>query len=72
MTARLDRSLRMADRLASARAERFVGRAPEVTLFRSALAAGEPPFAVLHVHGPGGIGKTTLLQKYARMAFARK
>jgi hypothetical protein len=59
---------RIADRLAAARRGRFVGRAAELELFRAALLADIPPFVVLHVYGPGGIGKTTLLQEYARLA----
>jgi hypothetical protein len=52
---------RLADRLSAARQRRFVGRANEQALFRSALAASELPFQVLYVFGPGGVGKTTLL-----------
>ena len=37
-------------------------------MFRAALEAGEPPFAVLHVHGPGGIGKSCLLDAYDAVA----
>jgi hypothetical protein len=59
---------RLADRLAVARRRRFVGRAEELALFASALAADEPPFALLHVHGPGGVGKTVLLGEFARLA----
>lgn len=59
---------RIADRLAAARRGRFVGRAAELELFRSALLSDMPPFVVLHVFGPGGVGKTTLLQEYARVA----
>ena len=44
------------------------GAQAEIELFRTALLAAEPPFAVLHVHGPGGVGKTTLLREYARVA----
>jgi hypothetical protein len=58
----------MADRLAAARRGRFVGREAEIELFRSALLAETPPFAVLHLYGPGGVGKTTLLREYARIA----
>src|SRR5215216_6781451 len=54
--------------LASRRRRRFVGRASEVELFRVALEAAEPPFSVLHVHGPAGIGKTRLLDVYAGLA----
>lgn len=32
---------------------RFVGRQAELDLFLSTLLASEPPFAVLHVRGPG-------------------
>lgn len=59
---------RLADRLAAVRQERFVGRREEREAFRSALAAGEPPFNVLHVYGAGGVGKTSLLREYARLA----
>jgi hypothetical protein len=54
--------------LASRRQRRFVGRAAELELVRSALTASPPPFSVLHVHGPGGIGKTSLLQRFAALA----
>lgn len=59
---------RLADRLAAARQGRFVGRHAELELFRSALLAATPSFAVLYLHGPGGIGKTSLLREYARIA----
>ncbi|MGH2535404.1 MAG: ATP-binding protein [Thermomicrobiales bacterium] len=59
---------RLADRLAAARRGRFVGRQDEIEAFRAALLADEPPFAVLHLYGPGGVGKTTLLREYARIA----
>jgi DNA-binding winged helix-turn-helix (wHTH) protein len=65
---RLVESGRVADRLVTARRSRFVGRDGEIELFRSALLADEPPFVVMHVTGPGGIGKTTLLQELARVA----
>jgi hypothetical protein len=52
-------------RLRAARHSRFVGRIPEKDLFQSALSATELPFFVLYLFGPGGIGKTTLMQEYA-------
>lgn len=58
----------LAERLDAARRRAFVGRRTEVELFREAIAADEPPFAVLHVHGPGGIGKTALLRRLAAEA----
>jgi DNA-binding winged helix-turn-helix (wHTH) protein len=59
---------RLADRLASARRSRFVGREAEIETFRQALAADEPPFVALHVVGSGGVGKTTLLQEFERVS----
>ena len=58
----------LGDLLASRRQHRFVGRASEVELFRIALESPEPPFALLHIHGPPGIGKTSLLDVFAGLA----
>ncbi len=52
------RSPRLADRLESARRRNFVGRDAELELFRQALRDPDSPFAVLYIHGPGGIGKS--------------
>lgn len=59
---------RIADRLAAARRSRFVGRAAEIETFRSALRSPELPFVALLLHGPGGVGKTTLLAEFANVA----
>jgi ABC-type phosphate transport system ATPase subunit len=56
------------ERLSAARRHRFVGRDSERALFQSALVSPELPFQVLHIFGPGGIGKTTLLREFGRMA----
>ena len=45
-----------------------MGRSAELELFRSALGAAEPPFTVLFVHGPGGVGKSALLDAFADAA----
>ncbi len=55
------------DRIQSARHSQFVGREAERALFRSALEAPELPFHVLDVHGPGGVGKTTLLREFEHL-----
>lgn len=60
----------IADRLTSARHARFVGRRAELGLFDSALRAPAASFAVLFVHGPGGVGKTALLHAFADRALA--
>lgn len=59
---------RLGARLTQARRSRFVGRSAELELFRAALGSDAPDFAVLHIHGPGGMGKTTLLREFARLA----
>lgn len=53
----------LADRLAQARRKRFVGRTSELALFRAALDAQVPDFAVLYCYGPGGVGKSALLRE---------
>jgi hypothetical protein len=53
----------LAGRLGRAGERSFVGRSAERELLAGALAADEPPFAVLFLHGPGGIGKTALLRR---------
>jgi hypothetical protein len=46
----------------------FVGRTRELDLGRTALDATDPPFSVLYVHGPGGVGKSALLDRFASLA----
>ena len=57
----------LAEHLKQARHARFVGREGELNLFASAVRAQHLPFFVLHIFGPGGVGKTTLLQEFARI-----
>ncbi len=40
----------------------FVGRDEELATLRAAAEAPELPFVVAYIHGPGGIGKSSLLQ----------
>lgn len=54
----------LAERLQQARRRQFVGRLDERSLFRNAITAEDQPFYILHIHGPGGIGKTSLLQQF--------
>lgn len=56
------RGASVADRLRRARERRFVGREAELEVVREALAATDPSFAVVFVHGPGGVGKSALLR----------
>jgi len=50
---------------------RFTGRQAEVAFLDQCLDSEEPPAQVVHVCGPGGIGKSTLLREVARRAADR-
>ena len=60
----------LGQRLASRDRQRFVGRGPELEFFDS-LLVDDPPASVVIVHGPGGIGKSTLLREVGRRAEQR-
>lgn len=61
--------MNLANRVSAARNRAFVGRRAEQELFRQAVEApDDPPFTVLHVHGPGGIGKSALLRVFGELA----
>jgi hypothetical protein len=53
-------------RLEAAREMAFVGREEELGVFHAALYGGG--CGVLYVHGPGGIGKSALLRRFAHEA----
>ncbi|WP_433256868.1 ATP-binding protein [Streptosporangium sp. CA-135522] len=55
-------------RLQAARERAFVGREEELAAFRSALYGDG--LSVLYVHGPGGVGKSALLRRFAQEATA--
>ena len=61
---------RLGETVAQRRRRTFVGRDSELALFTSALQARAPDFAVLHVHGAGGIGKSALLWMFVDLATA--
>ncbi|MFD4404058.1 ATP-binding protein [Nocardia sp. NPDC058499] len=56
--------------LAERRRHRFVGRTAELALARETLECDEPLLSVLYLHGPGGIGKSSLLDIIAESAAA--
>src|SRR3954451_22773481 len=55
----------LGDRVVAARDRAFVGRAVERALFRSVLAGDPAGASVVYLHGPGGIGKSALLRRFA-------
>src|SRR5829696_1887173 len=62
-------ALTIGEVIARAEEQFFVGRARELELFRGWLAAPEPE--ILNVYGPRGIGKSTLVRAFCRMARAQ-
>jgi DNA-binding SARP family transcriptional activator len=55
----------LAERLRAARRRCFVGRAAERALFAAAIEGNRNMFVALFLHGPGGVGKSTLLHRFA-------
>lgn len=51
------------DRIAEAAGQDFVGRERELPALSDAAISEEPPFLVAFVHGPGGVGKSTLVRR---------
>jgi hypothetical protein len=61
----------LAARLEDRDRRRFTGRHSEVSFLELCLDAADPPASVVHVCGPGGIGKSTLLREVGRRARER-
>lgn len=57
----------LGEEVGRARQARFVGRAAELGLFEKALSAPRPPFNLLFIYGPSGVGKTALLGQFAEL-----
>ncbi|MGW2326536.1 AAA family ATPase [Streptomyces sp. NPDC001700] len=55
----------LGEHLRAARQRAFVGRDRELARFRSALEGTGDAFTVLFLTGPGGIGKSSLLRRFA-------
>lgn len=64
------RDATLATRLEDRDRARFVGRKAELKLLESCLE-DDPPANIVLIHGPGGIGKSTLMREFARRATAQ-
>ncbi len=53
----------LGERLRAQASRRFVGREAELEALRPAVGRTLPPHALYFVHGPGGIGKSSLLER---------
>ncbi|MEV5018716.1 ATP-binding protein [Streptomyces sp. NPDC053780] len=62
---------RLGDRLNESRRRSFVGRDGELRRFGRALDGGPDAPRVLFLHGPGGVGKSALLRRFADEAVLR-
>jgi len=58
----------LAARLEDRDRSRFAGRVDEVAFLVRCLDSDDPPASVVHVCGPGGVGKSSLLREVARHA----
>ncbi|NOJ50572.1 winged helix-turn-helix domain-containing protein [Bradyrhizobium archetypum] len=63
-------SVLLGDRLRTEALRRFVGRDAELGHLRSAISPDQPRTPLYFIHGPGGIGKTTLLERLRAEAVA--
>jgi class 3 adenylate cyclase len=53
---------KLSDRIREAAKKSFIGRQEELSILSNAIEADDPPFFVAYVHGPGGVGKSRLVQ----------
>jgi hypothetical protein len=58
----------LAARLEDRDRSRFTGRANEIAFLDRCLDSDDPPASVVHICGPGGVGKSTLMREAARHA----
>ena len=58
----------LAARLEDRDRSRFTGRATEIAFLDRCLDSDDPPASVVHICGPGGVGKSTLMREAARHA----
>lgn len=57
---------RISDLMKKNQEEWFTGRSRELAMLRRQLAGDTGNWKLVHLHGPGGIGKTSLLRSYIR------
>lgn len=55
------------EKLQQNREREFVGRSAELRSLHAAIQSPRLPFSVFYLHGPGGCGKTSLIQSFRRL-----
>src|SRR5690625_1155751 len=64
-----DKSIqKMNDIIEELERDSFIGRQREIEKFKNFISLTDQHARVLHIYGPGGIGKSFLLGEYARFA----
>ncbi len=56
------------DILDETEAKLFVGREQELAVFRQQISLGKPDYLIFYITGQGGVGKSTLLNRYRDIA----
>ncbi len=60
--------VKIADKLKITQKRYFVGRDAEKLIFKSLISGSDLAYVLLHIYGPGGVGKSSLLREFLTLA----